>query len=256
MHKIIAVHKKDYETTDLERQLNLYDKGLRDDEKYYIDKYFNPSLPTLEIGTGGGRVVVALEKGNFNDLTAIDLAENIIEHNIAKGVLLNSRIKYQFANATNLPFADEAFDQVICVGFLISHLPNRDLRIKALRETYRVMRPNALLLINSHNIYFKPYIFILRAITRAIRFFYNPLNYSPNDLPRLGARSGKLDYLFFRPTKSQLHYYYPAELVYDLLSIGFVIIDMNFSGQNREIKDHNFHFFKNNYLNILAKKII
>jgi len=134
MEKIIELHKKDYETTDFRRQTELYERGLTDYEEYYIDKYFNPSYPTLEICTGGGRVVVALEKDKkFSNLIGVDLADRIIEHNITKGQLLNSKIKYQVANATNLQFEDETFDQVICVGVLISHLANRELRIKALK---------------------------------------------------------------------------------------------------------------------------
>jgi len=108
---------------------------------------------------------------------------------------------------------------------------------------------------NSHNIYIKSYVFYLRMIVNALRFFYNPFNYAPNDLLRLGAKNGKFDFLFFRPGKSQLHYYYPSELIYDVLSAGFTIIEMNLSGRNQEIKDSTFHFFRNDYLNILARKL-
>jgi len=95
----------------------------------------------------------------------------------------------------------------------------------------------------------------MRLITKIIRTFYNPRHYWPNDLPRLGARSGKLDWLCFRYNKSQLHYYYPAEMAYDLLSVGFAITEMNLSKQGREIKDPDFHFFRKQDISIICKKI-
>lgn len=50
-----------------------------------------------------------------------------------------------------------------------------------------------------------------------------PYGYKNNSLPRL-CSGGKFDPLFLRKDKSILHYYYPDELVSDLLSQNFNII--------------------------------
>ena len=102
------------------------DYGINLLEKYFVDKYLTPSAPTLEIGTGTGRLAFGLEKqANFEDIIAIDFVEKFIEAANEKTRLLGSKIIFETGNAIDLKFSDESFVSVISYGVLISHLPKR-----------------------------------------------------------------------------------------------------------------------------------
>ena len=90
------LHKKEYAATDFNRQVRIQDSGLADFEIYYIRKYMKPNLPTLDIGTGGGRIAFALEKTEgYTNITAIDFVEEFVDLSIKKANEMNSDIKFR-----------------------------------------------------------------------------------------------------------------------------------------------------------------
>ena len=226
MDIIHALHKKQYETTDFDRQVKRIDEGLDNIEEYFVDKYCSPILTTLEIGTGAGRIAFALEKKLFKNIVAIDFVDRFIAVAKQKALAVDSNIKYYSGDALNLPFEDESFDQVLSIGVVISHLPRRKDRIKSLLEIYRVIKPNGIMLINALNITSNIWRRGLKYFMKIIRLFSNSFQYEDNSLPRLGI-GGKIDFLFFlKKDKPCIHYYYPVELVIDILSAGFYIIEI------------------------------
>jgi len=256
MNIIPELHKKQYETTDFARHINNMDKGLWDYEEYYVDRYLNPCLRTLEIGTGG-RIAFALERHKgFTDVTAIDFVQGFISEASRKAAFQKSSIKFLVGNVLDLSFDDETFDQIICFGVVLSHLPNRILRKKALTEAYRVLKPNGIMLIDAHNYLYGVRPKLVAFLMGALRLFSNPYRYEYNDLPRLGI-GGKLDLFFFRPNKAQLHYYEPLELAFDILSSGFSILEINFCKcEIGQVLQSCHSYFTEAYLHVAAKKIL
>ncbi|MEE6076217.1 class I SAM-dependent methyltransferase [Avibacterium paragallinarum] len=107
---------------------------------------FNANKKVLEVACNMGITAIELASKFGCHIEGVDLDENALEKarkNIAeKG--LQDKIHVQRANAMKLPFADNSFDIVINEAML-TMLPV-EAKIKAVREYYRVLKPNGFLL--------------------------------------------------------------------------------------------------------------
>ncbi|MCW9711067.1 class I SAM-dependent methyltransferase [Avibacterium sp. 21-586] len=107
---------------------------------------FNANKKVLEVACNMGTTAIDLASKFGCHIEGVDLDENALEKarkNIAeKG--LQDKIHVQRANAMKLPFADNSFDIVINEAML-TMLPV-EAKIKAVREYYRVLKPNGFLL--------------------------------------------------------------------------------------------------------------
>lgn len=256
MDPLSELHRREYVTTDFARQLVNQKGGLVPYEGYYVDRYLDPRARTLDVGTGGGRVAFGLEhQWHFADITAVDFVEEFVQVASERATALRSPIRFLVGNALELPLANESFAQVISYGVLLSHFPRRALRLQVLAEMRRVLKPGGVLLLNVHNISRDRSVRALRWITKAARVFGRPHRYWENDLPRVGAKGGRLDLFFLRRNKSHLHYYYPAELAFDVLAAGFVLLELNCSAKPLGELPQTFHRFGGSVsLHIAARK--
>ncbi|MFH1382223.1 MAG: methyltransferase domain-containing protein [Chloroflexota bacterium] len=95
----------------------------------------------LDVATGTGKQAFAFARKGY-DVTGIDLSEAMLEiahrHN-------KHGVKFQAADAANLPFAASTFD-VSCISFALHDMP-LTIRERALREMVRVTRPEGTILI-------------------------------------------------------------------------------------------------------------
>ncbi len=224
----IDVHKRQYATSDFERHKKITLEGLRKWERFFISKYLTqPHFPTLEIGCGTGRISFGMEQEfGFSNITATDFVETFIEKAREIASKRNSSIKFKNCNVMDLPFDDNSFQYVVCLGVVLSHLPHRKQRIQALKECHRVLKDGGIVLVNTMNILYKRwYMPFLKILTRLTRIISNPYDYENNSLPRLGS-GGKFDPMFLRVDKPVLHYYYPDELVFDLLSSNLTVVSL------------------------------
>lgn len=192
----------------------------------------------------------------FSSLVGVDFVPELIEVARKKNSELGSKIQFEVGNVVDLHLGNESFSQVLALGVILSHLPKRELRLQGLKEIFRILKPGGILLMNTHNIHRHRRLYFIRSIMRLVRFggLCNPYGYGTGDIPRLGAKSGKPDLFFWRPGKSTLHYYQPAELVYDLLHVGFRVVEMNKSAVTPGTGD-DFFMFRNEYLTVAAEKV-
>ncbi len=98
----------------------------------------------LEIAAGTGVVTRALARAlpQAVRITATDLNPAMLEH--AKSHSGLERVEWREADAMALPFADEAFDRVLC-QFGVMFFPDKE---AGFRETWRVLRPGGQFLFN------------------------------------------------------------------------------------------------------------
>lgn len=106
-----------------------------------------PSDSVLDIGTGTGVVALQAVKkiGAGGKVHGIDLSEGMLATAKAKAEKLGLAEKVEFSrmDAEKLEFADESFDAVVSL-FALLHFPNP---LTALKEIYRVMKPNGRLVV-------------------------------------------------------------------------------------------------------------
>ena len=101
----------------------------------------------LDFGCAWGRIAFQLQKLGYN-VMGFDLNENTIATAIATARINNEnykgRVKFQTANAMELPYDDESFDACILQAFLTTVISLGDRR-KVLSEAYRLLKENGIL---------------------------------------------------------------------------------------------------------------
>jgi ubiquinone/menaquinone biosynthesis C-methylase UbiE len=99
----------------------------------------------LDVGCGIGQPAFRLARSHQVDITGITVSRRQIERagTSAADLGLQDRVRFEYADATKLPYVDGAFDAAWFFESMI-HMPDKAL---ALREVARVLRPGARLAI-------------------------------------------------------------------------------------------------------------
>lgn len=93
----------------------------------------------LDVGCGtGGRARWLARAANVS-VTGISISPQQVAEASARAARegLDSRLRFQLADAADLPFADGGFDAAIAIESIL-HMPNK---LRVLRELVRVLRP-------------------------------------------------------------------------------------------------------------------
>lgn len=96
----------------------------------------------LDVATGTGQQAFAFAKRGF-DVVGIDLSEAMLRVAVKKNKYSN--LKFQIADATNLPFASNSFD-VACISFALHDMP-LSIQQKVLAEMARVTKPGGTVIV-------------------------------------------------------------------------------------------------------------
>ncbi len=114
--------------------------------KEVIGRYLkNENLEILDVGGGAGYYAFWLHEQE-HQVTLLDLAPRNIELAKEYASVHDTSLKaYAIADATDLVYPDNAFDLVLQLGPLY-HLIDRAERIKALKESARVLRPGGVMI--------------------------------------------------------------------------------------------------------------
>ena len=101
-----------------------------------------PGEEVLDIGCGTGSLTIAVKAalGTSGTVHGIDASSEMIELAQRKAKKAGRELDFRVGLAEKLPFADRTFDLVMC-QLAIHHLPG-DLKLRAFKEMYRVLKPN------------------------------------------------------------------------------------------------------------------
>jgi demethylmenaquinone methyltransferase/2-methoxy-6-polyprenyl-1,4-benzoquinol methylase len=93
----------------------------------------------LDVATGTGDLAIALARaiGDGGEVVGSDFSTRMLERARAKAAGLDAPIRFEVANALELPYADDAFD-VATVGFGARNFSSLE---RGLSEMIRVVRP-------------------------------------------------------------------------------------------------------------------
>jgi ubiquinone/menaquinone biosynthesis C-methylase UbiE len=102
-----------------------------------VAEHLSSGCNVLEVAPGPGFFAIELAKlGDFK-ITGLDISRTFVEIAMEKARNAGVKIDFRLGNAAAMPFADEAFDFIYCSAAF----KNFSEPVKALDETYRVLRP-------------------------------------------------------------------------------------------------------------------
>ena len=101
----------------------------------------------LDVATGTGQQAFAFAKKGY-EVIGIDLSEAML--NVAKKKNKYRNVKFEVADATNLPFDDNIFD-ISSISFALHDMP-LSIREKVLKEMVRVTKPEGIIVIADYNL--------------------------------------------------------------------------------------------------------
>jgi ubiquinone/menaquinone biosynthesis C-methylase UbiE len=121
-------------------------KYLWDDLKPLV-KYTKNGDKVLDIGCGNGRLYQL-----FSDLSIDYTGMDNSEGQLGMARKNYPEAKFVLGEMTKLPFADSFFDVIYCIA-TFHHLPDEELRLQALNEMKRVLKPGGHILMTNWNLY-------------------------------------------------------------------------------------------------------
>uniref|UniRef100_A0A832G6Q9 Class I SAM-dependent methyltransferase n=1 Tax=Ignavibacterium album TaxID=591197 RepID=A0A832G6Q9_9BACT len=128
----------------------IYELDSRKEKALFaIDRFANGrTINVLDIGCGTGHYMEELLIRNHN-VTGIDVAFGMLMKAKQKLDKFNGKSHLIKSNIENLPFNDNSFDVILCIG-VIEYLPDIP---KALKEINRVLKGDGIVILSAPNLY-------------------------------------------------------------------------------------------------------
>jgi ubiquinone/menaquinone biosynthesis C-methylase UbiE len=125
--------------------------GLWRSEEKIFTRLFEQNESLLELGCGAGRIAIGLYEIGYRNVLATDYARSMVTRARRLSEMLEYPIPFRVADATALEFEDEVFDGAIFGFNGLMQIPHSAQRECALREIFRVLRPEAWFVFTSHD---------------------------------------------------------------------------------------------------------
>ncbi len=140
----------------------------------------------LDVGSGTGTLELMIKRQHPQaQVFGIDPDLQIIEIARRKAARVGLRADFRQGFASRIPYPDNSFDRVVS-SFVIHHLKHDD-KIRAFRESYRVLKPNGEL----HVVDFgKPHHTLVRAISFVMKNFEDVKDNILGSLPAMMTDAG------------------------------------------------------------------
>ena len=111
----MITNKRLFQTSEYERWAS--SSGLEAEEAMLIHRFLHKNGKTLEAGSGGGRVLLALHRVGFDDLSGFDYVPEMVAQAQRKDTA--GFIDFRVMEAERLAYPSDHFDQVLYLGQLL-----------------------------------------------------------------------------------------------------------------------------------------
>lgn len=122
--------------------VNFYDwaflEGISLEEKFIIEAYLDKNAKTIEAGTGGGRIVLAMQELGFKSLYAFDYLPKFIEHARQRDKI--GSISFCVEDASTLTYPDDEFYQLVYLQQIVCCIEDENARLSAFKNAYRILK--------------------------------------------------------------------------------------------------------------------
>lgn len=125
--------------------------GLWQSEEKILTRVFNPENSLLELGCGAGRIAFGLHELGYANILATDYSKAMIQQARHLAKLLEYSVPFRVADAIDLEFEDNVFDGAIFGFNGLMQIPKKERREQALKEIFRVIRPDAWFVFTTHD---------------------------------------------------------------------------------------------------------
>jgi|Deesub1362A_J573_1020465.scaffolds.fasta_scaffold00198_37 SAM-dependent methyltransferase len=95
----------------------------------------------LDLGCGEGRYLIQL-----NNIVGLDISRNAITRARARARIYGINAEFVLGDGMNIPFKDETFECVLCMGVLQHFLENE--RKMVVDEVYRILKPYGIFVVS------------------------------------------------------------------------------------------------------------
>ena len=126
--------------------------GLWRSEQIVFKKYFkNLNDNILDVGCGAGRVTIGLYKLGYHNMTGMDFSRSMVK--TAQKITKKMRYPIMFyeGDAIAIPFNENSFDQAVFAFNGLMQIPEITIRIQAMSEIRRVLKPEGYFIFTSHD---------------------------------------------------------------------------------------------------------
>jgi len=205
-------------------------KGIIPAEEYLLKKYLTDfSKSVIEAGTGGGRISFYIENMGFQNITAFDYVPKMIEHARSVAKEKKSLIKFQVADASDLPeYENSAFDYLIYLQQVLCFVP-KELFFNSCAEAYRIAKKGGIVIFSFLDWNSRIYNPTLSWVTNTIRKIRRE-EVLKQHLPWLKL-NGKFNWKLFNKNQPTVFWIKKNEIISDLKNIGFSILEAKNNNQ-------------------------
>jgi SAM-dependent methyltransferase len=119
---------------------------LEPGETFLLTKYLDPRGRTLEAGSGGGRLLLAMQSAGFTDLHGFDFLPEFVA--VAQQRDQRKTIDFRVQDATQLDYPDNSFDQLVYLQQVLCFIATEEGRQRAVREAARILRPGGRMVVS------------------------------------------------------------------------------------------------------------
>ncbi|MBU0670938.1 class I SAM-dependent methyltransferase [Patescibacteria group bacterium] len=110
-------------------------------------QYLKPGLDILDLGCGNGRFYEFLEPFKIN-YTGVDNSSGLLDEAVKKF----PQAKFIIGDMLNVPIDNNQYDIVFSIASL-HHIPSDELRLRAAKEIYRLLKKDGILIMTNWNLF-------------------------------------------------------------------------------------------------------
>lgn len=221
MHSRMSDHRTVFGT--VERDYWAEAAGLKPDERALIERYLKRDAATLEAGTGGGRILVEMQRLGFTSLAGFDFVPELIAE--ARTADPAGTVDFEVHDARELDYPDRSFEQLLYLQQLLSAVESERDRRRVVAEAFRILRPGGVALfsvlpfeVRAQSPAHRPYLHYLRLLRWLRRS-----GRSEQLLPRIRVR-GRVSPAALRDAGPHVYWYRADEIERELRSAGLDLV--------------------------------